>query len=64
MPQKSNSFMNNRKKQVKIDVAFMFKTTSMQPQEAKEKISDTVINFTSALLQITFHQLLLRNTQG
>lgn len=36
MPQKL-SLMNNRKKQVKIDVAFMFKTTTMQPQEAKEK---------------------------
>lgn len=36
MPQKL-CLMNNRKKQVKIDVAFMFKTTTMQPQEAKEK---------------------------
>lgn len=55
--------MNNRKK-VKIDIAFIFKTTTMQPQEAKEKISDMIINFTSALLQITSHQLLIRNTQG
>ena len=29
--------LKRRKKQAKIDVAFMFKTTTMQPQEAKEK---------------------------